>query len=1097
MHNLSRSIVLDEYQFTAAVAYMTFHPTTNESPINGAFYHTTIDYILRNTPANLIHEPLEALHLTAPYHTSHNIDLYIQWLINTYVNPPDLPDLVSDDSDDDDDNDDAQQPPTATAAPLHTDTSHQALTAPHDIPHDLPDLVADDTDDDMPVLTPPAATHRELTDDEKKARDRHALLHRIHAIPQRPARLAAAGHLHIPSPTPSHNHYRASTYYTSNITHNTARFHDHHPTRTFLTRPNTRHTHIREHHRGATSDQGTTTFDIRLATKAEHTSSDNEDASHNPSDEPRSYDYDFAEDESYTNPVYWSEEIQESLEDTRPACSTPPLDLSEAQIMEWAVSNQPWTTFRLSLPHIIQFAYAHRPPPDIHRVQPNRRYMWAHSSEAEDHLTPIERVVDFMRSRLHWSDYLDTIASHIRHAYMAMPPLPSDSEMHTNLPPVPKHPQPTATAPTTMARTDYKSDAGPSNTSTHQPRNPAPTETKRETTSLQLHTAPDFARADPKPRKHSTPHYQHRFPTKSTPNEPTPPPTPPRQHNDTSALKDPAQPHPDDVPPHHAIASSSNTASLGGYIAPNSADLGGYAQHGTHAQAHPRTAHASRHDSNRHIKGPQPSSSTSSAQPTTSNNLKKRRRSRNRRQPIQSSRPTSPESPPQRRTSFSHNITGAQSKTDTRPTLHPQQEPTYTRHAPPRPYITTPTPDDEDGSPWCDCCTAQLSDDDLTQPGLRDPDLPHVRYRLRQENDRTPSHSNQHQDYIRLFRANAEYHRIQRSERENYQARTGIHPHFHGTSTFTNNYDVTDLGYTIDRLQYERYQSRGGQRTIGPHTRDHRFNSPNIANMSPGQEYRHWFRNTISAKHYSLGEATDYYNQWLTDPYLGPHAAQHPPITRPASPPPQRNNPPTRHYRTTATNIRRPTNAAQVTPSLPDNHHATSDTDTASIHSDTPQQRVQRIVHDVLTSPDDPNAVLDSGAMITTAPKRLLHYSQDWIDSIRAAPPGTQIRYGNMDLEPVEETASIGSYHISIVPDSYRTALICVHDIVLAGHTVMFTNHDTIVSDVGGAYTLRIPRSSATREWRAPLHLLQRLTDLRDAHPLHHPQPQPPHSNPN
>ena len=45
-----------------------------------------------------------------------------------------------------------------------------------------------------------------------------------------------------------------------------------------------------------------------------------------------------------------------------------------------------------------------------------------------------------------------------------------------------------------------------------------------------------------------------------------------------------------------------------------------------------------------------------------------------------------------------------------------------------RPYISAPRPHDVDGTPWCDACTAQLSDDDLNTPaGLRDPDLPKIR----------------------------------------------------------------------------------------------------------------------------------------------------------------------------------------------------------------------------------------------------------------------------------------------------------------------------------------------------------------------------------
>ena len=75
-----------------------------------------------------------------------------------------------------------------------------------------------------------------------------------------------------------------------------------------------------------------------------------------------------------------------------------------------------------------------------------------------------------------------------------------------------------------------------------------------------------------------------------------------------------------------------------------------------------------------------------------------------------------------------------------------------------------------------------------------------------------------------------------------------------------------------------------------------------------------------------------------------------------------------------------------------------------------------------------------------------------------------------METGLVEELSHIGSYPLSIVPNRYRTALVCVHDIVSAGHVVTFTNTETIASDIGGAYNLRIPRICDFREWRVPLH---------------------------
>eukprot|EP01036_Dinobryon_divergens_P061768 gene61768-biopygen26091 len=83
----------------------------------------------------------------------------------------------------------------------------------------------------------------------------------------------------------------------------------------------------------------------------------------------------------------------------------------------------------------------------------------------------------------------------------------------------------------------------------------------------------------------------------------------------------------------------------------------------------------------------------------------------------------------------------------------------------------------------------------------------------------------------------------------------------------------------------------------------------------------------------------------------------------------------------------------QLVPDSPE--HSVNSTSNASLpHSQqSPENRSQTIVKDVHLSPDDPNAVIDSGAMMTTSPRRLL-MGTIWQDNIRPAPPGTSIRYG-------------------------------------------------------------------------------------------------------
>jgi hypothetical protein len=223
----------------------------------------------------------------------------------------------------------------------------------------------------------------------------------------------------------------------------------------------------------------------------------------------------------------------------------------------------------------------------------------------------------------------------------------------------------------------------------------------------------------------------------------------------------------------------------------------------------------------------------------------------------------------------------------------------------------------------------------------------------------------------------------------------------------------------------------------------------------------------------------------------GTAANQHPPLAHPPSHTPLY-SPNTRTQRTHpayARNAPRYTEHNHTTPIPP---HSESDDSISTCFFN----EVRTQTHLIHTTPDDPNAVVDSGAMLTTVPRRLL-LGTPWEENIRPTPPGTTIRYGNMETEPVEEHAHIGEYNASLVPDRFSTALICVHDIVIAGHTVAFTNLHTIISDTGSAYTVTIPRLPSSREWRVPIHLLQRLTDLRIEHPLRHVRPHPTDSGPN
>ena len=110
-----------------------------------------------------------------------------------------------------------------------------------------------------------------------------------------------------------------------------------------------------------------------------------------------------------------------------------------------------------------------------------------------------------------------------------------------------------------------------------------------------------------------------------------------------------------------------------------------------------------------------------------------------------------------------------------------------------------------EGQPWCAGCTAQLSDDDPNSIGLRDPANPTIHYRLRRDQDHPPTHSNLHNDLIRIYRTNADYHRSQRDIEELQQATHGTLPDYRPLTTYINTPSAANISSTIiDRYHRER-----------------------------------------------------------------------------------------------------------------------------------------------------------------------------------------------------------------------------------------------------------------------------------------------------
>ena len=65
----------------------------------------------------------------------------------------------------------------------------------------------------------------------------------------------------------------------------------------------------------------------------------------------------------------------------------------------------------------------------------------------------------------------------------------------------------------------------------------------------------------------------------------------------------------------------------------------------------------------------------------------------------------------------------------------------------------------------------------------------------------------------------------------------------------------------------------------------------------------------------------------------------------------------------------------------------------------------------------------------------------------RDAPPGTEVKYGNGEVETIERLVDIGHYEVQVTPDA---TFISVDQIVEDGHK----DHQTIITDEEGRYRL-------------------------------------------
>jgi hypothetical protein len=108
----------------------------------------------------------------------------------------------------------------------------------------------------------------------------------------------------------------------------------------------------------------------------------------------------------------------------------------------------------------------------------------------------------------------------------------------------------------------------------------------------------------------------------------------------------------------------------------------------------------------------------------------------------------------------------------------------------------------------------------------------------------------------------------------------------------------------------------------------------------------------------------------------------------------------------------------------------------------------------------DVNAIIDTGAQVTTMPESALN-RMPAAHNHRDAPPGTAVKYGNGEIEIIKQLVDIGHYEVQITPNNCSTSLTSVDQIVTDGHTVTFSATETIIIDDYRLTYPRVPNSRA------------------------------------
>ena len=454
--------------------------------------------------------------------------------------------------------------------------------------------------------------------------------------------------------------------------------------------------------------------------------------------------------------------------------SPTPCDITTAQLTQWTTTQLEWHTFRRRIPELSETPDELCGAPPIHRDMPNREFMWQYEGSSPDTINVNNRILGYLQSRLpSWTSYIRTLPPIVRRHYLNMPPTIADlrtahdtmTRNRLHQPPSTLRPEGYINQPTPTQHSKISSNGRITSTLTDSITDNRPSDPDHSATTAKQATHPQRPRNNTRPRPSSDsdddqprpatsfkpPHKSIRLdhvpePSSSSSTQQLPPAltsnqSPGRPHfpaediaiqqlNPTEAklaraqlnasiqrwyrnnpqvvqnqLKDPAEPHPNNQPRRVLITNDHDNDQLKDPAEPHpndhaNASLGGY--------LYPNTAIPAKTTGN---------TLPTQARPAPKSILKQHNQTT-------AARDDRPQPPPHFRHQF-------------QPILSPQHTVIT------RPYIPAPLPRNIEGSPWCDCCTAQLRDDDTTHEGLRDPSIYGIRYKLRQDDDEPPSHSNQ------------------------------------------------------------------------------------------------------------------------------------------------------------------------------------------------------------------------------------------------------------------------------------------------------------------------------------------------------------------